>query len=83
MFCSLLEVTCVRKGADKYIDSSRGCGLCTPQHILHRKLDSLVEKMGKLASPEHDYRVQYSQLCFGHELCYSCTSKWRGNEPLE
>lgn len=52
MLCSLLEVTCMRKGAEEYIDSSRGHGLCAPQHILHRKPVSLVEEKGNVASPE-------------------------------
>lgn len=64
MFCSLPEVTCERKGAEEYKGSSRACGLCAPQHILHRKLDSLVEEMGKLISPEEYCNARHSQSYF-------------------
>ena len=63
MFYSLLEATCARKGGEEYIDSTRGRGLCAPQHILHRKLDSLVEDKGNV-SPEQYYNAQYSQFYF-------------------
>lgn len=60
VFCSLLEVTCARKGAEEYTESAGGHGLCAPQPIL----GSLVEEEGNLISPEHDYNVQRSQFYF-------------------